>query len=102
MSRLDRAEKRLSRAVLKAFGESLQLKTLSGERREFKGTFSGEEILLDELETTGYIVSTPINQWQGSHPRRNKATITRIKTGVEYDVYNARVRGSDLIISLIG
>ena len=102
MSRLAKLEQRLSRTVLKTFGESLTINYLSGDSQPVTGIVSDEEIYLDALETTGFIVSVPLSQWQGPYPRRDRDTVTRDSTGVEYKVYKARPKGSDLIISLIG
>lgn len=84
------------------FGESLTINYLSGDSQPVTGIVSDEEIYLDALETTGFIVSVPLSQWQGPYPRRDRDTVTRDSTGVEYKVYKARPKGSDLIISLIG
>ncbi|MCF6442027.1 hypothetical protein L1077_21590 [Pseudoalteromonas luteoviolacea] len=102
MSRLYKIEQRLSRTVLKTFGESLVLNTQHSEPLQFTGVFDDNEILLDGFETFGYVVSVPVANWSGKYPKSGKSSITRLKTNNEHKVYKSTVRGSALLIYIVG
>lgn len=83
------------------FGESFSMRSDAEQGDPFTGVISDEPIFLDSVETLGYLLEVPLSQWVGRYPRKNRNVITRIKTGEEFTVHSARVKGTDLIINLV-
>lgn len=83
------------------FGEQFVMRSDSHESEPFTGVIGDEPIILDAVESIGYVLEVPMAVWHGSYPRKNKHVITRLNTGEEYMVHSSRIAGTDLIINLV-
>lgn len=83
------------------FGETFSMRSDSHESEPFTGVIGDEPVVLDAVETIGYVLEVPLSLWQGSYPRKHKHVITRLNTGEQYTVHSSRVKDTYLIINLV-